>query len=240
MIQSRGDSMTIVDIVGKGANILSVTNNALAIDNSYVATYWPWTQTIDPNTGQQVWVPASTLIPGVYAFNDSLTDPWHAPAGTTRGVLSNVITTERNLTQGNRDSLYRVNVNGIATFPNSGVVVFGQKTLQKKTNALDRVGVRRLLIEIKSYISQIANNLVFEQNTENTRNSFLAQVNPYLNSIKQREGLDDYKVIMDTSNNTPTTIDNNQLIGQIYLQPTKTIEFIILDFNILPSGVSIV
>ena len=240
MVQSRGDSMTIVDIVGKGANILSVTSNALAIDNSYVATYWPWTQTIDPNTGQQVWVPASTLIPGVYAFNDSLTDPWHAPAGTTRGVLSNVITTERNLTQGNRDSLYRVNVNGIATFPNSGVVVFGQKTLQKKTNALDRVGVRRLLIEVKSYISQIANNLVFEQNTENTRNSFLAQVNPYLNSIKQREGLDDYKVIMDTSNNTPTTIDNNQLIGQIYLQPTKTIEFIILDFNILPSGVSIV
>lgn len=239
IIQSRGDSMIVADLVGKGANILSVTSNALAIDNSYVATYWPWTQTIDPNTGQQVWVPASTLIPGVYAFNDSISEPWYAPAGTTRGVMSNVITTERNLTQGNRDSLYKTNVNGIATFPNSGVVVFGQKTLQKKPNALDRVGVRRLLIELKSYISQVANNLVFEQNTETTRNSFLSQVNPYLNSVKQREGLDDYKVVMDTSNNTPTTIDNNQLIGQIYLQPTKTIEFIILDFNILPSGISI-
>jgi hypothetical protein len=239
MIQTRGDSMAVIDLVGKGSNILSVTGNAIAIDNSYVATYWPWLQTIDPITGKQVWVPSSTLIPGVYAFNDSISAPWFAPAGTVRGILSNVITAERNLTQGNRDTLYQSNVNGIATLPASGVVVFGQKTLQKKKNALDRVNVRRLLIELKSYISQIANTLVFEQNTEATRNSFLAQVNPYLASVQQRSGLDSFKVVMDDTNNTPTTIDNNQLIGQIYIQPTKTIEFIILEFNILPSGVTI-
>jgi len=239
MVQTRGDSMTVIDLVAKGSNILSVTGNAIAIDNSYVATYWPWLQTIDPVTGQQVWVPSSTLIPGVYAFNDSISAPWYAPAGTVRGILSNVITAERNLTQGNRDTLYQSNVNGIATLPATGVVVFGQKTLQKKRNALDRVNVRRLLIELKSYISQVANTLVFEQNTEATRNNFLAQVNPYLSSVQQRAGLDSFKVVMDTTNNTPTTIDNNQLIGQIYIQPTKTIEFIILEFNILPSGVTI-
>ena len=239
MIQTRGDSMAVIDLVGKGSNILSVTGNAIAIDNSYVATYWPWLQTIDPITGQQVWVPSSTLIPGVYAFNDSISAPWYAPAGTARGILSNVITAERNLTQGNRDTLYQSNVNGIATIPSTGVVVFGQKTLQKKKNALDRVNVRRLLIELKAYISQVANTLVFEQNTEATRNNFLAQVNPYLSSVQQRSGLDSFRVVMDTTNNTPTTIDNNQLIGQIYIQPTKTIEFIILEFNILPSGVTI-
>ena len=239
MIQTRGDSMAVIDLVGKGSNILSVTGNAIAIDNSYVATYWPWLQTIDPITGQQVWVPSSTLIPGVYAFNDSISAPWYAPAGTARGILSNVITAERNLTQGNRDTLYQSNVNGIATIPSTGVVVFGQKTLQKKKNALDRVNVRRLLIELKAYISQVANTLVFEQNTEATRNNFLSQVNPYLSSVQQRSGLDSFRVVMDTTNNTPTTIDNNQLIGQIYIQPTKTIEFIILEFNILPSGVTI-
>jgi len=240
MVQTRGDSMAVVDVVGKGSNISTVTSNASAIDNSYATTYWPWLQTIDPTSGQQIWTPPSTLIPGVYAFTDTTTAPWFAPAGTNRGVLSNVISAERILTQGNRDSLYVANVNPIATYPTTGVVVFGQKTLQKKSNALDRVNVRRLLIELKSYISQIANNLVFEQNTTATRNEFLSQVNPYLQSVQIREGLDEFNVIMDDTNNTPTTIDNNQLIGQIYIKPTKTAEFILLEFNILPSGATIV
>ena len=238
-VQSRGDSMYVLDLVGKGANILTVTGNSVAIDNSYVSTYWPWLQTLDPNTGQQVWVPSSTLIPGVYAFNDSIAEPWFAPAGTNRGRLNNVIATERYLTQGNRDALYATNVNGISTFPNSGVVVFGQKTLQKKANALDRVNVRRLLIELKSFIGQIANTLVFEQNTATTRADFTSQVNSYLSTVVQREGLSEFRVVMDDTNNTPTTIDNNQLIGQIYLKPTKSVEFIILDFNVLPSGATI-
>lgn len=239
MVQTRGDSMAVIDIVGKGSNISTVTSNATSIDNSYAATYWPWLQTIDPSTGQQIWTPPSTLIPGVYAFTDTATAPWFAPAGTNRGILSNVISAERILTQGNRDSLYSVNVNPIATYPTTGVVVFGQKTLQKKSNALDRVNVRRLLIELKSYISQLANNLVFEQNTTATRNEFLSQVNPYLQSVQVREGLDEFNVVMDETNNTATTIDNNQLIGQIYIKPTKTAEFILLEFNILPSGATI-
>jgi uncharacterized protein len=235
-VQSRGDAMTVLDLVGYNSNIIPVTTNALTYDTSYAAAYWPWVQTIDPDSGRQVWVPASTMIPGVYAFNDNISEPWFAPAGVNRGRMTTVIRAERNLTQGNRDLLYENNVNSIATFPNSGVVVFGQKTLQKKKSALDRVNVRRLLIELKNYISQVADTLVFEQNTVTTRNNFLSQVNPYLASIQQRQGLTAFRVVMDESNNTPTTIDNNQLIGQIYLQPTRTVEFIILDFNILPTG----
>ena len=235
-VQNRGDAMTVVDLVGYGSNLIPVLTQALSYDTSYAASYWPWVQTIDPDTGNQVWVPASTMIPGVYAFNDSVAEPWFAPAGINRGILSNVIRAERVLTQGNRDDLYESNINPIATFPNQGVVVFGQKTLQKKASALDRVNVRRLLIELKNYISQIANTLVFEQNTVTTRNNFLSQVNPYLASVQQQQGLTAFRVVMDESNNPPSVVDQNQLVGQIYLQPTRTAEFIILDFNVLPTG----
>ena len=234
--QTRGDNIAVVDLVGWDKNISTVTAGAAGIDSSYAATYWPWLQTIDPDTSATVWVPASTMIPGVYAFNDRSGEPWFAPAGLSRGGLSTVLRAERKLTNGNRNTLYTANVNPIATFPNTGVVVFGQKTLQKAASALDRVNVRRLLIELKSYISQVADNLVFEQNTIATRNSFLSQVNPYLESVQQRQGLYAFKVVMDASNNTPDVVDRNELVGQIYLQPTKTAEFIILDFNVLPTG----
>ena len=236
--QNNGNSMTVIDVAGYGSNIIPVTTAAATLDSSYAATYWPWVQTIDPNTSQRVWVPASTLIPGVYAFSDASSEVWNAPAGINRGVMSNAIMAERYLTQGNRDTLYEANINPIATLPNTGVTVFGQKTLQKKPSALDRVNVRRLLIELKNYISQIADTLVFEQNTIATRNSFLLQVNPYLASVQQRNGLYNFRVVMDETNNTPTTIDNNQLIGAIYLQPVKSAEFIYLTFNVSPSGVS--
>jgi phage tail sheath protein FI len=236
MVQERGDAIAVVDPAIYGATLATMTGNAASYNSSYAATYAPWLQTTDPDSGNLVWVPASTMIPGVYAFNDSVAEPWFAPAGVNRGVLSNVIRAERNLTQGNRDTLYESNVNSIATFPNTGVVVFGQKTLQKKKSALDRVNVRRLLIELKSFISQVADTLVFEQNNTVTRDRFLSQVNPYLSSVQQRQGLTTFKVVMDETNNTPTVIDNNQLVGQIYLQPTRTAEFIILDFNILPTG----
>ena len=234
--QNRGDNIAVVDMVPYGSSLTSVTGQALAMDTSYGATYWPWVQTADPDSGNAVWAPASTLIPAVYAFNDNSTEAWFAPAGFNRGGLSTVVRAERKLTQGDRDSLYQGNVNPIATFPNQGVVVFGQKTLQKKASALDRVNVRRLLITVKDYISQIADNLVFEQNTIATRNSFLSQVNPYLTSVQQRQGLYAFKVVMDDSNNTADVIDRNQLVGQIYLQPTKTAEFIYLDFNLTPTG----
>jgi hypothetical protein len=236
--QNNGNSMAIIDTVGYGQQVSVAAGSTSGLNTSYAATYWPWLRTVDPATGQQVWVPASTMIPGVYAFNDNVAEPWFAPAGVNRGVLSNVTMAERYLTQGNRDELYEANVNPIATFPNVGVVVFGQKTLQKKASALDRVNVRRLLIELKNYITQVADTLVFEQNTTATRNNFLLQINPYLSSVQQREGLTSFNVVMDETNNTPTTIDNNQLVGAIYLQPTKSVEFIYLTFNVTPTGVS--
>ncbi len=239
MVQERGDTMTILDLVGYNSNITPVLTQAGNRDTSYAASYWPWVKTLDPNTAVQAWVPPSTLIPSVYAQNDIIAYPWFAPAGVNRGVMPTVIQTERVLTQGNRDDLYKNKVNPIATLPTAGgsaVTVFGQKTLQKRKTALDRVNVRRLLIELKTVISQIADGFVFEQNTESTRNNFLSEINPYLSTVQQQQGLTSFQVVMDETNNTPNVIDNNQLIGQIYLQPTRTAEFIILDFNILPTG----
>jgi len=241
----RFNFITVPGLIGHNSftnhyNVITTTVNAAAnFDTSFVATYWPWAQTIDPATGQNVWVPASTLIPGVYMASDRVSYPWIAPAGTNRGVVTNVTRVERVVTQSGRDALYEANVNPLATLPGYGVVVYGQKTLQKKNTALDRVNVRRLLIELNNYIGQVAQSLVFEQNTSSTRNEFLAQVNPYLSTIQQQQGLYDFNVVMDDTNNTPTVIDNNQLVGQIYIQPTKTSEFILLEFNILPTGVTI-
>jgi hypothetical protein len=236
VIQGRGDAIAVIDTQPYGKTVSGAVSEAQTINSSYAATYWPWLQTLDPGTGQLVWVPASAMIPGVFAYNDSVSEPWFAPAGINRGGLSTVVRAERKLTQDQRNTLYTGKVNPIATFPGTGVVVYGQKTLQTRASALDRVNVRRLLIALKSYISQVANNLVFEQNTIATRNQFLSQVNPYLESVQQRQGLYAFRVIMDDSNNTPDVIDRNQMVGQIYIQPTKTAEFIYLDFNILPTG----
>jgi len=234
--QNRGDNIYIPDMVTYGSTVGAVTSQAASRDTSYAATYWPWCQVLDPETGKNVWVPASALIPGVYAFNDRAADPWFAPAGINRGGLGQVIRAEQKLSQADRDDLYTGKVNPIATFPGTGVVVYGQKTLQTKSSALDRVNVRRLLIQLKGFISQVANNLVFEQNTLTTRNNFLSIVNPYLESVQQRQGLYAFRVIMDDSNNTADVIDRNQLVGQIFIQPTKTAEFIYLDFSVLPTG----
>ncbi len=232
----RGDAIAVLDLVKYGSSITSVSQAAAAFDNSYAATYWPWVQMIDPQTGELVYSPASTVIPGVYVFTDASSEPWFAPAGLTRGALGQVVRAERKLSATNRDTLYEANVNPLATFPQSGVVVFGQKTLQKRASALDRVNVRRLLISLKGFISGVADNLVFEQNTIATRNNFLSVVNPYLEGVQQRQGLYAFKVVMDDTNNTASTIDRNELVGQIFLQPTKTAEFVILDFNVLPTG----
>jgi hypothetical protein len=234
--QERGDSLFIADLTDYNGTVGEAITQAQAIDNSYVAAYWPWLNIVDPATGKYVWVPASTLIPGVYANNDNISAPWFAPAGINRGGLSTVLRAQYKLTQGQKDDLYTNNINPINTFPKQGVVVFGQKTLQKGNSALDRVNVRRLLIELKGYIGQLADNIVFEQNTSQTRFSFTNKVDPYLKSIQQRQGLYAYKIVMDESNNGPDVIDRNQLVGQIYIQPTRTAEFISLDFVLLPTG----
>ena len=236
--QDRGDAIYVADMVKYGSTVSTVVSEAAELDNSYATTYWPWLQVQDPETSKNVWAPASTMIPGVYAFNDRVAAEWFAPAGFNRGGLGNVLRVEQKLSQANRDSLYSGKVNPIATFPGQGIVVFGQKTLQTKASALDRVNVRRLLISLKNYIGGVSNNLVFEQNSVATRNSFLSQVNPYLASVQQRQGLYAYKVVMDESNNTADVIDRNQLVGAIYIQPTKTAEYVVLNFNILPTGAS--
>jgi len=234
--EERGDAIAVIDPVLYAKTVTNTISSAATQDSSYADSYWPWCQTTDPNTGQLVWVPASTMIPGVYAYTDRVSEPWFAPAGINRGGLGTVRQVEKKLTQTDKDTLYTGKINPLATLPGRGVVVFGQKTLQTKASALDRVNVRRLLISLKSYISQVADNLVFEQNTAATRNQFLSQVNPYLESVQQRQGLYAFKVVMDDTNNTPDVIDRNQLVGAIYLQPTKTAEFIYLNFNILPTG----
>ena len=237
LAENRQDCIAVIDVSKYGSTVSATVNSVSAFDSSYAAAYWPWLQAVDPTSGQTTWSPASAFIPGVYSFTDSSSEPWFAPAGLIRGALGNVIRAERKLTSGNRDTLYSANVNPIATFPGRGVVVFGQKTLQVRASALDRVNVRRLLITLKSFITQVADNLVFEQNTISTRNNFLSQVNPYLESVQQRQGLYAFKVVMNETNNTPDVVDRNELVGQVFLQPTKTAEFIILDFNVLPTGV---
>jgi len=236
LVRERGDTMTIMDLVPYNTSLNTTIAESISYNTSYVATYWPWLKTVDPNLGTQVWVPASTMMIGVYAQNDNIAAPWFAPAGINRGVLENVVQAERFLTQGNRDKLYQANINPIATFPTTGVVVFGQKTLQKKKSALDRVNVRRLLIELKNYISQVADTFVFEQNDDNTRSALSSIINSYLATIQQQQGLSEFRLIMDSSNNPPAVVDQNQLIGQIYLKPIRSVEFILLDFNILPTG----
>ena len=234
--QNRGDNLYVLDLIDYSGTVTTTITQAQTRNTSYAASYWPWVRIVDPATGKQVWVPASTVIPGVYAFNDKVSAPWFAPAGINRGGLSTVLQAQFKLTQANKDSLYSNNVNPLATLPRNGVVVFGQKTLQKQSSALDRVNVRRLMIEMKNYIRQIADTIVFEQNTIATRNSFVARVTPFLEGIQQKQGLYAYKIIMDESNNGPAVIDQNQLIGQIYIQPTRTAEFISLDFILLPTG----
>jgi hypothetical protein len=239
LVEGRGDAIAVIDLEQYGATVSNVTAAAGTVNSSYAASYWPWLQT-QSATGKNEWVPASTVIPGVYAFTDSAAAPWFAPAGLVKGGIPNVIQAERKVSREQRDLLYRANVNPIATFPGQGIAVYGQKTLQKKASALDRVNVRRLLIELKRFIGGQANNLVFEQNTIATRNKFLAIVNPYLESVVQRQGLFAYRVVMDDSNNTADIVDRNQIIGQIFIQPAKTAEFVVLDFTIEPTGATFV
>tara|TARA_Y100000310_G_scaffold10505_1_gene11179 strand:+ start:220 stop:2433 length:2214 start_codon:yes stop_codon:yes gene_type:complete len=235
--ETRGDCFVVYDSADYTVNSLTtVTGQAESRDSNYAATYWPWVQIADPQTGQMIWVPPSTVLSGIYAFNDKVAAPWFAPAGLNRGGLDTVIQAARKLTHANRDTLYESNVNPIATFPGQGVVVWGQKTLQKKASALDRVNVRRLMIKVKKFIAASSRFLVFEQNNAQTRERFLNIANPYLEQVQAQSGLNAFKVVMDESNNTPDVVDRNILYGQIFLQPTKTAEFIVLDFTIQPTG----
>ena len=236
LVEDRQDAFYIMDSNALTDNIATVVQQVTNIDSNYAATYYPWVRIIDVAKNKPIFVPPSVVLPGVLAFNDAVTAPWYAPAGLTRGGLTTAIGTYQNLTQANRDELYENRVNPIANFPNEGICVWGQKTLQARPSALDRVNVRRLLIAVKKFIASSTKFLVFEQNTSATRTRFLSIANPYLEQVRAQQGLSAFRVVMDESNNTPDVIDRNIMYGQIFLQPTRTAEFIVLDFNIQPTG----
>jgi len=236
MCEDRGDCFVIADPGLYGQPITTAATTAEARDSNYASMYYPWVQIQDSNLGRSVWVPPSVVMGGVYAFNDRVAHPWFAPAGLNRGGIDSAVQVERKLTHANRDTLYDSNVNPIATFPGQGATVWGQKTLQKKASALDRINVRRLLIKLKKFIASTSRFLVFEQNTAATRRRFLNIVNPYMEQVQSNSGLTAFRVVMDETNNTPDTIDRNILFGQIFVQPARTAEFIVLDFTVQPTG----
>jgi hypothetical protein len=236
LCEERGDAFYLMDTVGLNANLTEAVGKAGEIDSNYAATYYPWLRVIDVNTNRLLWVPPSVILPEIYAYNDNVAAEWFAPAGLNRGGISSAVGVRVRLPQPSRDTLYEGKVNPIAQFPGQGIAVWGQKTLQRRASALDRVNVRRLLIAVKKFIASTSRFLVFEQNVEATRNRFLNIVNPYLASVQERSGLFAFRVVMDETNNTPDVIDRNILFGQLFLQPTRTAEFIILDFNVLPTG----
>ena len=236
MCEDRGDAFFVMDLNEANASVNTAVTNVSGLDTNYAAVYYPWVKVLDTAANKPVLVPPSVIVPGAIAASDKIAAEWFAPAGLNRGVLGNVIEAKIRLNQAERDILYNEKINPIATFPQTGVCIWGQKTLQERSTALDRINVRRLLIALKKFIASSSRYLVFEQNTLQTRTRFLNIVNPYLESVQQRQGLYAFRVQMDESNNTPDVIDRNQLVGGIYLQPTKTAEFIVLDFNILPTG----
>ncbi len=234
--EDRGDTFYVMDSVGINDNIATAVATTEGFDSNYTATYYPWVKILDFDRNKPIWVPPSVVLPGVIAFNDRVSAEWFAPAGLNRGGLTEVVEVRSRLTHAERDTLYEARINPIAVFPSTGVCVWGQKTLQGRPSALDRINVRRLLIAAKKFIASSTRYLVFEQNTSQTRSRFLNIVTPYLESIQQRQGLYAFRVIMDESNNTADIIDRNILYGQLFLQPAKTAEFIILDFNIQSTG----
>lgn len=241
MCENRGDCFYILDLYMDDGNpsagqIDECVNLAQEFDTSYAGTYYPWVKIKDTNTNQIVTVPPSVVMPGVYALNDRIAGEWWAAAGLNRGGITQAVQVTDRTTHVERDTLYEGRVNPIAAFPGQGIVAWGQKTLQVKSSALDRINVRRLLIEIKKFFASTGRFILFEQNTSQTRNKFLAIVNPYLEGIQQRSGLYAFQVVMDDSNNTPDLIDRNILYGQIWLKPTRVSEFLILDFNIMATG----
>lgn len=240
--RQRADSLYILDapdlpdtpsLAQDIVDLLDTTD----IDSSYSAVYYPWIQIRDTTNNQNVFIPPTAEVVKSIAFNDNVAFPWFAPAGLQRGV-TDAKRARRKLSLDERDTLYSGRINPMATFPETGVAIFGQKTLQKKQSALDRVNVRRLLLQLKVLISNVAIRLVFEQDDQTTIDNFLNKVNPILETVRRERGLEQFQVKMDDTNNTPETRDRNELYGEISIVPTKSVEFIGLQFTISPSGAS--
>ena len=258
--ESRADALAVIDPKGgytpssedytseqtrmSVTHVSDVVNNMTArnLNSSYGATYYPWVRIQDTVSGQSLWAPPSVVALGAMSNNDRIAAPWFAPAGFNRGGLTAgaagiPVTNVRNkLSSQERDDLYEVNINPIASFPNEGIVIFGQKTLQVTPSALDRINVRRLMIFVKKEISRIASQLLFDPNVQQTWSRFTSEVNPFLNNIKNQFGLEDFRVILDETTTTPDLVDRNVVYAKIFLKPTKAIEFFAIDFVITNSG----
>ena len=258
--EDRGDALAIIDLKGdyvaaeentsahtsRVGDVDTTINNLRdrALNTSYGCAFYPWVQIRDPEAGNFVWVPPSVAALGTFASSERRSELWFAPAGFNRGGLTNgaagipVVGITERLTSKERDKLYDANVNPIATFPNEGIVIFGQKTLQVTPSALDRINVRRMMIFVKKQISRFAASILFDQNVQSTWNRFLGKVEPFLRSVKTRFGLTDFRVILDETTTTPDLIDRNILYAKIFLKPARAIEFIALDFSISSTGAS--
>ena len=258
--ESRADALAIIDVKGgftprhesnsplsdrKGVLGTVLTNmKARNLNSSYGACYYPWVKVRDDQTGTIVDMPPSVVALGVLANTERASDVWFAPAGFRRGGLSlgaggvTVTGVETKLTSRNRDDLYEININPIASFPAEGLVVFGQKTLQATQSALDRINVRRLLIFAKRGISRIASTTLFQPNVQATWNDFKSRADRFLGDIQVRFGIDEFKVVLDESTTTPDLIDRNIMYAKIFIKPTRAIEFIAIDFIITRSGAS--
>lgn len=206
-------------------------------DNNYTATYFPDVYITDSKTGSRVRVPPSVAAIGALAYNDTVAYPWFAPAGFNRGGLDSVSNTDIRLTAGDRDTLYDARVNPIANFADGSFVIFGQKTCQLAQSALDRVNVRRMLLELKRQVVSVADRILFEPNNAATRARFINSVTPLLSTIQSQQGIESFSVVMDDTNNTVEDVENNRLNGRIVVVPTRAIEFIAIDFVITNSGV---
>lgn len=260
--ESRADSLAVIDLpdvykppqelkctsfsdrIGTTPEAAAKALKARQINSSYGATYYPWVKVRDNENSRDVWVPPSVVALGVMAYTEQANEVWFAPAGFNRGGLNEgnagipVLQASEQLLSKQRDALYESNINPIASFVTEGLVIFGQKTLQTTPSALDRINVRRLLIFVKKEISRIANGLLFDQNVPATWNRFLGQVNPFLQSVKTRLGLSDFKVILDNTTTTPDLVDRNVMYAKIFLKPARAIEFIAVDFVITNTGAS--
>ena len=216
------------------------------LNSSYGATYYPWVQVTDTVSNRALFVPPSVVALGAMSYGQATQELWFAPAGFTRGGLSEgrggipVIGVTEKLSSKDRDTLYEANINPIAQFPAEGIVIFGQKTLQVTPSALDRINVRRMMIFVKREISRIASRLLFDQNVDVTWSRFTGQVNPFLGTVKSRLGVTDYRVILDKTTTTPDLVDRNIMYAKIFLKPARAIEFIAIDFTITDSGASFV
>jgi phage tail sheath protein FI len=232
------------DRVGKSPRTVANALRNRRIESSYGCTFYPWVQTRDQRTGQLLWIPPSVAMLGTFASSQRSSQLWFAPAGFNRGGLTEgaagipITNVSERLISKDRDTLYEANINPIASFPSSGIVVFGQKTLQTRQSALDRINVRRLVIFMKKQISILSTRVLFEQNVPATWNRFKSLVEPFLANVKTDFGITDYKLILDETTTTPDLIDQNILYAKIMIKPARAIEYIAIDFVIASTGAS--